>query len=103
MILRRICSSVGVTTVVVMRAWERGERATAPREPSLVRSLGDEEGGEGVTTGEEGRRAAARLRRARCTRIMRFIAVFSVEEDEEGDGDELREGTKIGVDGRDMS
>jgi len=34
---------------------------------------------------------------------MRFIAAFSVEEDEEGDGDELREETKIGVDGRDMS
>jgi len=92
-----------VTTVVIMRVWERGVWATAPRVPSLAHSSGDEEGGEGVTTGEEGRRAAARLRRARCTRIIRFIAAFSVEEEEEeGDGDKLREETKIGVDGRDI-
>jgi len=34
---------------------------------------------------------------------MRFIAAFSEEEEEEGDGDRLREETKIGVEGRDMS
>ena len=65
-------------------------------------SSGEDKGGEGVALGGEGRRAAARLRQARCTRIMRLIAVFSEEEDEEGDGEELREETKIGVEGRDM-
>jgi len=53
-------------------------------------------------TGEGGGRAAARLRQARCTRIMRFIVVFLVEEDKEGEGEELWEVTKIVVEGRDM-
>jgi len=52
--------------------------------------------------GEEGRREVAKLRRTRCTRIIRVIAMFS-DSEEEGEGDELREETKIGVEGRDIA
>jgi len=63
--------------------------------PSLVLLSGKREGGEGVV-----RAMAACWPQWRC--ISRSMRVFSLSEDDEGEGVESREETKIGVEGRDM-
>jgi len=63
--------------------------------PSLVLSSGEQEGGEGVV-----RAWATCQLRWRC--IKHIMRVFSLSEDNEGEGVEPQEETKIGVEGRDM-
>jgi len=65
---------------------------TKPKAPSLALSSGDHEGGEG-----EGA-----ILRARWMWRQRFIATFSLSEDEEGEGVESCDKTKIGDDGQDI-
>jgi len=91
----RICAAVGTMVVVDIRPPVRGARATKPKAPSLALSSGEEEGEDGVTW-------RGWLVRRRWKRIRRFISTFSTSEEDEGEGVESREETKMDEEGRDM-
>src|SRR6266705_2782408 len=67
------------------------------RAPSFVLLSGDRDGGDRVVG------MGGAERRARWTRMAHSIAAFSLLEEEEGDGEELQEATKIGDEGQDIA